>query len=605
MGKPGKVNGNAATTQGTNGKEHSREMFALKYLRFSCDDLIKTREFYISLGMSVEWQQRSSKNAPAVNVNPAPNAPPAAEEASADLSTKDAANTQSQDSSKPKVEEGLTLIGISTEEPTKQQQEDLPNGSPNVYKTDLCLSFASTPTNSSESNDQCHFQLIFTNFSLQKPGDDEKDDLNAPTVAAVPPNRILLPPKVEDTKKKERNQEYLVIYVHFLPRIIKRLAAKGFETLLAPTVFQGAQIAIIMDPNGIEVRLIELTEQQVDDPNTLIKRQWFARIGYYTLPSFKLEVTARYYERMFSYVAVAPAEKGAVGGKKEKGGGKHKKEKPGEPTHANTAGIRLIDQEEYVVGLTKTQFYWIGNEPRSLGFSLCFTGKLIAESQEVRQSDRSDSKLMGIGVEVPSLDGLLKRWEWERPNEVLWEPGRVRIPGIGQYSRFKDPNNDIYIEIFTPKTIDPNEALKEANATAIAAAAAKVGKDGAKLKSKAVASSSSDEQEREPDVFVAFRRDPIINPVYLKGVSKTLSEGAIQQPKLEDLSEIKKGNNEGKDGTEGRNRKNQNTILQPLSEAIVKNVQKVIGEAESGLKRSHSAEKRLGVRPKSSSARFS
>ncbi|KAJ3004132.1 UNVERIFIED_CONTAM: hypothetical protein HDU68_005282 [Siphonaria sp. JEL0065] len=333
MGKPTKANPTGTNSQGAAGKEHthSRELFALKYIRFSCEDLIKTREFYTCLGMSVEWQLRSSKNNTSVNNNNVPAtpgnaAPPAAEEATAVVASdapkddKTAAvlsQTPNLDPTKPKTEEGLTLVGISTEEPPpKPQESEAANGSPNVYKTDLCLTFATPSVNGAETIDQCHFQLLFTNFSVQKP--EDKDDLN-PGATNPPTAKNLLPPPPpppafqdfpDDKKKKERNQEYLVIYVHFLPRIIKRLATKGFETFMAPTAFQGAQIAILIDPNGIEVRLIELTEQQVDDPNTLVKRQWFARMGYYTIPAVKLETTARYYERMFSYMAVAPAAGG-------------------------------------------------------------------------------------------------------------------------------------------------------------------------------------------------------------------------------------------------------------------------------------------------------
>ncbi|KAJ3377102.1 hypothetical protein HDU84_009005 [Entophlyctis sp. JEL0112] len=154
--------------------------------------------------------------------------------------------------------------------------------------------------------------------------------------------------------------------------------------------------------------------------------------------------------------------------------GKSKKSSIANAEHAGHtihAGIRVVDTEEYVLGLTKTQFTWLGHESRFHGSTLCFTGKIIAETHEVRQCDRSKSPLLGIGIEVPSLDALLKRWEWERPNEVVWEPGRTRVPGIGQYSRFRDPHNNIPIEIFTPKTIDPAEVAKEAAAAAAKAAA--------------------------------------------------------------------------------------------------------------------------------------
>jgi hypothetical protein len=36
---------------------------------------------------------------------------------------------------------------------------------------------------------------------------------------------------------------------------------------------------------------------------------------------------------------------------------------------------------------------------------------------------------MGLGFEVPNIDAIVKKWDWERPGEVAWESGRVRIQG--------------------------------------------------------------------------------------------------------------------------------------------------------------------------------
>ncbi|ORY47260.1 hypothetical protein BCR33DRAFT_678118 [Rhizoclosmatium globosum] len=395
-----------------------KEQFQLKYLRFSCNDLARTKEFYVTLGMSVEWQLRSSKTPLNTQTPATPNVPPTAD------ATKDpekrrpslvqkiqqiSANKKAaQDAAAKKAADELAgiLTAAPVEEVKPQPQPEPPAGSPNVFKTDLCMSFSITPSNSTEHPDPTQFQLIFSNISTHKPSSQSNSRtnsrVNSRNNSAI--NRsINFNFGVEDkkeNKKKERNQEYLVIYVHLLPRLVKRLAQKGFVCSLPITPFQGAQIAILQDPNGIEVRLIELTEAQSEDPNVLVKRQWFARVGYYTIPSVKLDHTSRYYERMFSYIGAPVAPAAGPGGipappvKKEK---KKKGMAAEAGTHANTAGVRLIDSEEYVVGLTKTQFLWFGNEPRSVGTSICFTGKVIAESQEARQMDRSDSLLMGIG----------------------------------------------------------------------------------------------------------------------------------------------------------------------------------------------------------------
>jgi hypothetical protein len=64
----------------------------------------------------------------------------------------------------------------------------------------------------------------------------------------------------ESTKDKTTHvYEYLAIYIHFIGRYFTRFATKSFhECILPPTDFGGVKMAILLDPNGIQVRLIEL-----------------------------------------------------------------------------------------------------------------------------------------------------------------------------------------------------------------------------------------------------------------------------------------------------------------------------------------------------------
>ncbi|KAJ3072644.1 hypothetical protein HDU98_003222 [Podochytrium sp. JEL0797] len=562
MGKPSKPTGPGSIGSGASGLSSSTgHLYTLKYIRLSCVDISRTKEFYVSLGMSVEYQLSSNKN-PNTPGTPS-GAPGTAEEmpkgpgdAKADNWKPRVSMTERMAAVKAKAV--AELAGTLMAEPTiaennaskAAEAHSDSSATPSLYKTDLCLSFVGAPVPGTEPVDQCQFQLVFTNLTTQRP--EEKDESNADL--AVPP--ALPPKKSSNVKPKARNQEYLVIYVRFLSRVIKRLASKGFETSLPATSFQGAQIAILTDPNEIEVRLIELTELQLDDPFTSAsakKRQWFARTGYYAIPTGSLDATVQYYERLFSYVGAAGAGNAAVAA--AHGGEKKEKRKKGsvvpvEPNpkgvkNANMLGIRAVDSEDYVVGLTKTQFVWLASEPRSLGASICFTGKVVAESMDARQIDKRNSQLMAIGVEVPSLDGLLKRWEWERPNEVIWEPGRTRIPGIGQYSRFKDPHNEHYVEVFTPKTLDPLEAVKDANialaATAAAAAAATAAAESKVMKSIVEHEPSSALDRGASTSQDAFPlKNKVISKSYLGGISKTLSEGAIRVPEMNEINSVSK-----------------------------------------------------------------
>lgn len=75
---------------------------------------------------------------------------------------------------------------------------------------------------------------------------------------------------IDDKQKKAKPveqtahvHEYLVIYVHFLNRLFNRISGKKLTVLLQPTDFGGVKMAIFVDPNGIHVRLIELSPEHL------------------------------------------------------------------------------------------------------------------------------------------------------------------------------------------------------------------------------------------------------------------------------------------------------------------------------------------------------
>lgn len=106
----------------------------------------------------------------------------------------------------------------------------------------------------------------------------------------------------------------MVIYVHFITRVVKRLQAKKFKIHTDVREYAGIQYAIILDPSGIEVRLVECTEPQLNDANSesnikasahmmesnLTPLKWFARLGYYATETFSGSNTVSFYEALFS-----------------------------------------------------------------------------------------------------------------------------------------------------------------------------------------------------------------------------------------------------------------------------------------------------------------
>ncbi|KAI9217708.1 hypothetical protein BC828DRAFT_246612 [Blastocladiella britannica] len=198
-------------------------------------------------------------------------------------------------------------------------------------------------------------------------------------------------------------RDYLVVYVHFLPRIIKRLHSKGFRAILAfTTVPTDAAIsyAIYLDPNGIELRLVEMPDVYLNEVAS--KSPWFARVGYYLTHVPSADDARHFLESLFSKQRRTPAMVralqtggGIMGGgpssSSSSGGGSGNAmsfqmsagagslSAPGGSSKKTTAadrfyqrdGVRLVDQEDIATGLQQTRYVWLGQVARDKMGTLC------------------------------------------------------------------------------------------------------------------------------------------------------------------------------------------------------------------------------------------
>ncbi|KAI8616479.1 hypothetical protein BC830DRAFT_1117744 [Chytriomyces sp. MP71] len=133
-----------------------KELFVLKYLRFACCNLTRTKEFYISLGMSVEWQVKSNKQ-------------------SADKDKKEGAAGAPDTPGDALGQDGKGLTAVSENPSESDATKSAKDGASNPAaaavddnansiqsKTDLCLSFVNIPSTEHEVHAESHqFQLIF------------------------------------------------------------------------------------------------------------------------------------------------------------------------------------------------------------------------------------------------------------------------------------------------------------------------------------------------------------------------------------------------------------------------------------------------------------
>ncbi|KAJ3023525.1 hypothetical protein HKX48_002688 [Thoreauomyces humboldtii] len=428
------------------GPSHLQERYVFKYIRLKCVDMARTIEFYQSLGMSIDWEANQFNFLP-----PAP------------------ATTVEKDKDRDKREVQELLM-------EKDEPEKL-----------VALSYRPTGKEVSTHNVQLILQRDSTADFLEEvgvpvPSGGAGAGGGAAAGEPVAARETLLSRDASVGAKKPHNYEYLVIYVHFVQRLAKRLQGKGFELVLEPLSIAEVKMCIMRDPNGMEVRLMELTDSQLNVPST--KKQWYARLGYYVVPTAQAEATVRWYETILATTRTRTAQGqrittldlagsrgstrgggggGGMGGLDSKSGTPSmdsrpiSRKKPGAAATVRQAitqgqGFRLVDTEDFIVGLSRSLYYWLGNDLRSASCSICFTEHAdFGTRRDGEMSNRRDSKLLGFGFEVPNMDAVINQLRYEFKDDLEWARERQRIQGVGTVVRLFDKVNQVWIELFAQK----------------------------------------------------------------------------------------------------------------------------------------------------------
>ncbi|KAJ3159149.1 hypothetical protein HDU86_002051 [Geranomyces michiganensis] len=417
---------------------HTPERYIFKYIRLKCSDVPRTIDFYQNLGMSIDWEADQSLFIP-----------PPAEKEKGD-------KERDRDRDKREVQELLA---------EKEQKEKV-----------VSMSYRPTGKDTGTHN----VQLVLEQ-------DTSVDPLQEYVVASAaaggeeePRDSFSRDPSVGG--RVPHNYEYLVVYVHFVHRLAKRLQGKGFEVVLEPISIAEVKMCIMKDPNGLEVRLMELTDSQLNVPST--KKQWYARLGYYVVPTGMAEATVRWYETILATTRTRTAQGQRIttldlaAGRTPRtrdGGGMESKvstpvgnvKKPGTAASVRQAinqgqGFRLVDTEDFIVGLSRSLYYWLGNDLRSASCSICFTEHAdFGAKSDAEMYVRKSSKLMSFGFEVPNLDAAVNQLRYEFKEDLEWGRERYRIQGVGTAARLYDKINLVWIELFAPKGGEREVVIRE------------------------------------------------------------------------------------------------------------------------------------------------
>ncbi|KAJ3342730.1 hypothetical protein HDU93_001302 [Gonapodya sp. JEL0774] len=267
-----------------------------------------------------------------------------------------------------------------------------------------------------------------------------------------------------------------------------------FPPKVPPTLHSDLVFAVLTDPNGLEVRLVELTEHHMDPAGgaaaptgtngagagggggggvaakptstTLASvasaatattsaplKDWFARLGYYVLPTVHVNRVAETYVAMFSVARKGGGGANGVGNVVGVGVGKKDvKGKKGGKGEARE-GFQVVDSEEVVMGLTRHTYLFGSSSSRDDSCCLCFYEKLL-ESEHLEKPERStaqngDSPLVGVGFEVPNLEAAQTQIKKEFPEVVEFRQEYVSLKDVGFYSRFACLHTSLSVELFS------------------------------------------------------------------------------------------------------------------------------------------------------------
>ncbi|KAJ1340172.1 hypothetical protein BSLG_005165 [Batrachochytrium salamandrivorans] len=247
------------------------------------------------------------------------------------------------------------------------------------------------------------------------------------------------------TPEPLHSYEYLVIYIHFINRIVKRVSAKGFEIIMPPTEFETTKVCILKDPNGIEVRLYDMTDAQLNESSSK-KSTRTPRLAAGKGGKEKIDpITGR---------EIAPNDPSHTKSLRKAGPAGTVRQ-----AISKVQGFRIVDMDEFIVGLSNTVFYWLGNNLRTSACTLCLTEVCNADTGEViTKYDKDRSQLIGIGFEVPNLDAVINKLNFETKDRLEWITSRYRMEGVGIVAKFKDKYNGYALELLCTKTGDNNSS---------------------------------------------------------------------------------------------------------------------------------------------------
>ena len=483
------------------------DLFRMRYFRFKSNHLQRTIEFYTTLGLEIDYDLEQDRILPVLA------APPTQQVQITQAGSKKAGRDSTNAKPEPTIQlpSGLDDLGFS--------------------QRVVAFSYHATDADNTQLVFEETFELARKRSVAPKSTVVDIDDAETADLEKKANTESYLK-KID--KKIIHKTEYMVFYTHFIDRIRERLVSKGFLLLIEPTDIDGIKFAVLNDPNGIEVRLYELTEKMLNETNK--KANWFTRFGYYAIPTSHADETTLHYESLFQIRVPKASQKADKADRDHMMVSKQAEEESSQPQYSlrkigangimrqaitKAQGFRVVDMEEYIVGLNDSVFYWLGNDLRTNAATICLTEISNADTKIATTKFNPDSsRLIGIGFEVPNLDPVINRLKHETKDQLEWLNFRWKIATVGIFAKFRDKYNGLLLELYCSKIPEPPLPKQE-----VVGGIARLRVKSARVDPQVQQMQALGTKETAP------KNDTMINMNHLRGHARFLSVGAIVKVK--------------------------------------------------------------------------
>lgn len=200
--------------------------------------------------------------------------------------------------------------------------------------------------------------------------------------------------KKEEFPKAPKGKASVLIYVDSVREFVSRITDSGFQVYVKPIeVNDWVKSAVVLDPNGLKVRLIETDKVQFN------RSKSSGRLGYVSVDVNEygmIEKAVKFYEESYDAKNTANNSSTQLTTTHHYKMRKRHEEQKGK-NNFKAKSFRMVDIERFVEDLTT--YVWLGNSVRRKTATLCLLHKISRKT--IYKSGVSDQTFLKYERSVP------------------------------------------------------------------------------------------------------------------------------------------------------------------------------------------------------------